>query len=379
MRIAFSVLTCLALLAPAAATAQEEGTGTAEGTEARDRALQHFQRGLTLMEGENWEGALLEFERSIELYPTRAALFNLGMCQKAMFRYVAAMQTFQVFLDRYRDQASAEDLERVASAIAELEELLAEITVQANVVGAEIFVDGESAGTAPLGAPVRVVAGRHTVEARAPGHITATQTIPVTSGDRVTVSLDLSEVARVGGLRVEANVPGAEVWIDGDRMGTAPYRGVLPEGEHEIEVRAPGYTTQIQSVAIATGDERIVTIAMSEPGGADPAWFWSMVGLTGAATVATVALGAVVLVKDGEYEALAQEDRTVELQDEGKRLMLATDICMGVAIAAAVTATVLAFTTDWGGEESSDAAEPSVTASGGVIDGGGALFVIGRF
>jgi hypothetical protein len=154
---------------------------------------------------------------------------------------------------------------------------------------------------------------------------------------------------------------------------------VLPEGEHEIEVRAPGYTTQIQSVAIATGDERIVTIAMSEPGGADPAWFWSMVGLTGAATVATVALGAVVLVKDGEYEALAQEDRTVELQDEGKRLMLATDICMGVAIAAAVTATVLAFTTDWGGEESSDAAEPSVTASGGVIDGGGALFVIGRF
>ncbi|MBN1774705.1 MAG: PEGA domain-containing protein [Deltaproteobacteria bacterium] len=348
--------------------------------ERRVEAEDHFNRGLALMQGENWDGAYLEFERSIELFPTRSALFNLAMCQKALFHYVESLRSFQRFLEVYRDQADQAQLQSVAEVIRELNALLTDMVIEVNVAGAEIYLDGDLVGTAPLAEAVQVGAGTHTVEARLDGYISAQQTLPVVLGERPTVALALQEVARVGRLRVEANVPGAEVWVDGEHAGTAPYSGTLPEGEHELRVSAEGYEEQVQTVAVATGDERIVTVALSLPSGTDPAWFWSMVGLTGAATVATAALGAVVLIKDEDYAN--DENRTVEMQDEGKQFVVATDVCLGVAIAAAITATVLGFTTNWGGEESPpEDGEPfaDVTATLGAGPDGLGLAVVGRF
>jgi hypothetical protein len=362
------------LAAPVPAAAQQPAADEA----GRAEAQRHFEQGVTLMQQENWETALLEFQRSLELYPTRNALFNLGMCQKALFRYVEAMATFQQFLDRYRDQADQEQLRTVAAAMQELRGLIGELLVNVNVPGAEILVDGLSVGTAPLAEAVEVSAGQRRIEARLDGYAPAQRLLPVTAGERLAVDLTLTEIARVGALRVEANVPGAEVWVDGLLLGTVPYRADLAEGDHELEVRAPGYEPQAQTVAIATGDERIVTVTLGAPGGADPAWFWTTVGLAGAATAATAVLGTVVLIKDDEYASDA--NRTQEQQDEGRRLVVATDVCLGIAVAAAIAATVLAFTTDWGGgEEAAAAAGPAAAPAVGVAGDGVGLLLLGRF
>ena len=295
----------LVLLLPLAAAAQPApGEGTAEATTeepdeaVREQAVQHFQSGVALMQTENWDAAMLEFERSLELYPSRNALFNLGMCQMALFRYVAATGTFERFLELYREMPeAAAQVQRVGDALQDLRGLRATIAIDVNVAGAEILIDGRSVGTAPLVDPVIVDPGRHTVEARLDGYGGAPQIVPVTSGETAEVHVALAEIARIGRVRVEANVPDAEVWVDNALLGTVPFRGDLGEGEYTIEVRAAGYETQTQTVAVATGDERIVTVSLTRPGGTDPAWFWSMVGLTGAAAVATAALGAVVLIR----------------------------------------------------------------------------------
>jgi hypothetical protein len=383
-----------ALVAPSLAAAQTEPGAAADAVatepaeaepataepspEARDQARQHFESGISLMHNENWEAALLEFQRSIDLFPTRNALYNLGMCQKALFRYVAATQTFERFLEQYRDQAEPDQLQSVEQAMAELRGLRAQITVNVNLAGADILIDGHSVGTAPLGSPVTVDPGRHTVEARLDGYGGTPQIVPVTSGEDAGIDLLLTEIARIGRVRVEANVPEAEVYVDDGLVGGVPYRGDLAEGEHRIEVRAEGYETQTQTVAIATGDERIVTVSLGRPGGSDPAWFWTMVGVTGAAAVTTAALGGVVIVKDQDYSA----NPTQAGKDEGARLVLATDVCLGVTIAAAVAAGVLAFTTNWGGDESppdDESAGPELTPTIGVTDGGAGLFLLGRF
>ncbi|MBN1772830.1 MAG: PEGA domain-containing protein [Deltaproteobacteria bacterium] len=372
----------------AGAAAQETGdTGAAapEGTEssAREDARMLFEDGVTLMQGENWEAATVQFERSLELLPTRSALFNLAMCQKAQFRYLETMALFERFLAEYRDEADPEEVQRVAEEIAALRELVGEVRVSVNVPGAQVLVDGEPVGTSPLVDPVPVVAGRHVIEARLDGYGPAQRMLPVASGDRLEVSFTLIAEERVGGLRVEANVPGAEVVIDGDLMGAVPFRGVLQEGNHEVEVRAAGYEAQIQTVAIATGDERIVTVSLSEPWGTDPMWFWSMVGLTGAATVATVALGTTVHLRNADYDPAASDAQS--RYDEGQGLMIGADVALGVAAAAAVATLVLGFTTSWDADERpADAgpgpADPSgFEASLSPGPGGLGLAVVGRF
>jgi hypothetical protein len=346
----------------------------------RAEARAHFEAGIALMRVQNWEGAQLEFERSMETYPTPSALFNIGMCQKAQFLYVEAMETFERYLATYANEADPAELTELRSMVDELERLLGQITVTVNVTGATVSLDGEDIGTAPLAEPIRVVAGQYAITARLDGYHAAERAVTVTSGDEVDVALDLREVERVGRLRVEANVSAARVWVDGAEAGMVPYEGMLAEGNHEVRVSADGYVSQVQTVAIATGDERIVTVSLAEPAGTDPLWFWSMVGLTGAATLATVGLGAAVIVKDDEYQGARPP--TDAQYDEGRSLMIATDVCLGVAVASAIAGTVLAFTTNWGEAETAEApAEAPVDVAPAVAPAaeGVGLLLLGRF
>jgi hypothetical protein len=367
-------------IVPLAASAQRRH-GDEQEDPVRAEARRHFEAGVALMSVENWEPALLEFERSLEIFPTRSALFNFGMCQKGLFRYIEAMRTFEEYVERYSEESTSAEMVRLNQSIEELQLLLGDIRVTVNVSGAIITVDGDDAGSAPLAEPVQVVSGRHTVAVRLDGYNPAEQEVVVTSGEHLTVAFDLVEIPHVGTLRVEANVAEAEVWVDGQSMGAVPYQGSVAEGSHDVRVTAPDYDPQTQTVVIAMGERRIVTMTLVEPSGTDAAWFWSMVGVTGAGAVATIALGSVVLVKDEQYNNTAYPSDAQ--YDEGKNLQLATDICLGVTLAAAVAAGVLAFTTDWGGDqESPPEGEGGGTALGamfGPTADGVTLGVVGRF
>jgi len=177
-----TVAILLAALVPAVPASAQEG-------DARAQAEQRFQRGLVLMETEDWAAAALEFDRSIELHPTRAAVFNLAMCRKAQHDYPAAVATFQRFLREFRDQADAEQLRIALDQIDQLGSLLANLTVTVDVAGADVLVDGRSVGTAPLAAPIVVASGPHAVEARLEGRPTASRQVEVASGENAVVSL----------------------------------------------------------------------------------------------------------------------------------------------------------------------------------------------
>lgn len=62
-------------------------------------------------------------------------------------------------------------------------------------------------------------------------------------------------VSRFVSLRVNASVP-AEVWIDGDSVGAAPFRSdTLAPGIHAVLVRAPGKADWTHSIELRQGDE----------------------------------------------------------------------------------------------------------------------------
>jgi hypothetical protein len=71
-------------------------------------------------------------------------------------------------------------------------------------------------------------------------------------------------------IKVESNPPGAEVYLDGNKLGTAPLtvKIVGLDIEHKIEITKKGYQSKIATVLITPGDtEDQEYLAVTRPDG----------------------------------------------------------------------------------------------------------------
>ncbi len=127
-----------------------------------------------------------------------------------------------------------------------------ELIVRADVEGAVVFVDGEERGPAP--AVVRNLGeGMHAIVVRAEGRREYRTTCRVAPGEDCTIDANLA--SRPVTVRWTANVQGAELFVDGDRLGLLPYEGEIPSGSHTIEVRAPGHRTHTETMRLVSSAE----------------------------------------------------------------------------------------------------------------------------
>ena len=65
-------------------------SATDEPRDTKERARQHFDRGVALYEAGDSGGALVEFEAAWSEFPTTPTLFNLANTERALFRYADA-------------------------------------------------------------------------------------------------------------------------------------------------------------------------------------------------------------------------------------------------------------------------------------------------
>ncbi|NMC68555.1 MAG: PEGA domain-containing protein [Myxococcales bacterium] len=223
---------------------------------ARAEAQAHFERGVTLMGHENWEAALVEFTRSLELYPTRSALFNGAMCHKALYRYGPAALLFRRWLTEYGDAAPAEERERVEAAYAEVRSLLGNLSVSVSLDGAEVRVDGRGVGRSPLPGPLELSVGPHVVEAVLDGYRTARQEATVVAGQDAVTVLTLvpgppePTQDTAGTLVVRTVVPEARVEIDGAPADLAER---VAAGRRRVRVTRPGFEPFETEVVVEPG------------------------------------------------------------------------------------------------------------------------------
>jgi tetratricopeptide (TPR) repeat protein len=305
---AFLAVVALLALVSEAASAQTADL-------ARNQAQEHFQNGVTLMSNENWDGALVEFERSLELFPTRSALFNAANCLMAIHQYVDALHRFREWQERYIAAATPEEIAAVEAAVLELQEYLGLIVIITDVAGAEVTVDGTAVGTTPLTGPLTVQVGRHVVTVTAEGYAPSQSEVTVAAGEAARVEPELVAAAAVG------STAGP----------TVPVEPTPPEG------------------------------------GVDSVWFWTTAS-------AAVALGAGAAVGWGlaystHQDFVGGDAYDADLAASGEDAELAGNVLIGIASAAAVTAVVLAFFTDFSGDEaeSEDAGVAVSAAPGGVV------------
>jgi hypothetical protein len=124
------------------------------------------------------------------------------------------------------------------------------IEIDSQPAGALVTVDGRDLGPAPQSIELR--GGSHEVRVRKEGFEPFARDVHVVPGRTLEVSAQLAHEAPR--LRVDADVPGATVFLDHKPFGKTPLeaRPVTP-GSHRVNVTAEGYEMYSQTIEVATG------------------------------------------------------------------------------------------------------------------------------
>ncbi len=143
------------------------------------------------------------------------------------------------------------------------------IRVLSNVEKADVYVDGEFKGQAPVTVN-NVLPGEHLVEVKAKGHLSKELKVNVVAQQQALVKLDLEEkpeIKPVGTLRIQADVTDTVVFLDGASLGKAPVeKSDVSAGKHVIIVRKKGYKDFRQTVDLQKGETKVITAELKKAG-----------------------------------------------------------------------------------------------------------------
>lgn len=217
-----SLLSGATLFTPADAHAQDATT---------EMARQRFQEGVRFYDAGQYEKARAAFLQAWALKRHPAVLLNLAQSELRSNHAADAANHFAQYL-RENTEATAAEKADAESGLTSAKAKVAEVSITAES-GAEVFVDGEPAGRAPLPGPVYLDPGSHNVEQRLAGE-TKTEVVTAIAGQQESVDFTGSS----GGAAAAA-VP----------AGPAAGSGTAPAGEGE----PPGGDT---GFSVSTDDER---------------------------------------------------------------------------------------------------------------------------
>lgn len=127
-------------------------------------------------------------------------------------------------------------------------------TGDGSAAGASVSLDGTQVGTVPT--RVEVAPGAHLLEVTRSGYVPYRETLQLGENENRTVVVVLPLAQRPGSLVVVADVPGAVVYVDGQRKDTVPavIEG-LSEGGHVVEVQKEGLPKWSQAVTVLAGQQ----------------------------------------------------------------------------------------------------------------------------
>ena len=131
--------------------------------------------------------------------------------------------------------------------------------------GAQIVVDGQARGLAPL--TLSLPAGAHTLELRG-GSDVRTMPISVSAGQQISQYVELAKAATFGRLEVRSEPAGAQVTIDGTERGKSPVAvDALAPGEHSVVLQSDIATVK-QTVTIEAGQTASLVVPLASAEGA---------------------------------------------------------------------------------------------------------------
>ncbi len=265
-------------------------------------ARRHFQTGVQLYREGNGRAALVEMRRAYELSPTPRLLFNIGQAAMEANDYAAAYDSLKGYLDSKSSDLTEPRRREVEKELEELRQRVGFVTIETNLPGAEVVVDGVSVPGVVSGGTITLESGRHELSVVGTDGFSFERRVDVAARDTTLLRLYRPDAPTAAGAKPAA----------------------------------AGSATQSTSSASAPA---------AGPRSLRP-WAWIGVAATGAFGATTIVCGLLTRRADDSHEKLLLSvpgDRN-EIESSARRVdnsALATDIFLGVTAAAAATTITL--------------------------------------
>jgi hypothetical protein len=298
-----------------------------------EKAKEHYLKGKELVDAGAYEKAIVELEASYSLNPVPIVLYNIGLCYDELHLYASALKNYRLFVAKATEDLSSLK-ESVSDRIKELNKFLGILKLTVDEEGAEVLVDNKLIGKTPLPA-IFIETGNHDLEIRKTGFPDIKQKIKIVSGESLELGFSMKAPA--------SSVSGEKEPETKDKAGTEKETGEKPE---------PAKTRK----KLGSGP------------------FWTAVTMTGVSALTMAILGGVALKKDREVADMYEDENWKGVADERDRLKLGTNIMIGLMSAAAISALVLFFFTDFKKEKKSSAFFMVNPGSGAFVSGMGGIF-----
>ncbi len=185
-------------------------------------------------------------ESGVDVYINNELVGTTPFKTKALDEGVYSLRTMSKYYAPLRRDVSVEGGGATQQLRLELSANFAEVTLGCSHSGAEVYVNDEL-----MRGVVRLTPGIYKVEARKAGYRTEVRSVEVVAGRAQSVEFG-ALTAVLGKLNISSNPLGAEVFVDGVRLGSSPniFSEVLV-GEHTVELRKDGYESYKGTITIS--------------------------------------------------------------------------------------------------------------------------------
>lgn len=191
MRRSFPCIVCAcaiaSLLAPAVAAQPQSSAAQ------RERAAKHYDKGLERARANDCQGALVEFEQSLEALPHPNTEMNMAKCHERLGDPWAARQHY-LEAERLAEEWGAKDtVEDAADKRRALEKRLSwviiRVPLQAEALDIEVTLNGRRVNPDRFGEEIQVDSAVQRVQARADGRRSYEATVPIGKGEPTVVEI----------------------------------------------------------------------------------------------------------------------------------------------------------------------------------------------
>ncbi|MBQ5911820.1 MAG: PEGA domain-containing protein [Bacteroidaceae bacterium] len=198
---------------------------------------------------------------NIKIYPANASLSLNGMSVNLDSRGEATIEMahgqfpYKVEAKGYypkEGQIAVNDKEH-SLIVNDLNPIKGKLSVHVNPYSAEVFVDGRSIGRSAL-EPVELQIGQHEVMVSSDGYRTETRTVTINENQTTDISVSLSQIANY---RFTTTPSGANIYVNKEHKGSAPFSTVLTTGTYNIKATKAGYKDYIKSMKLSSSNPNV--------------------------------------------------------------------------------------------------------------------------
>jgi hypothetical protein len=223
-----NAIAALVLLAAAAVPVTVAAPARGADDTMIQMARERFQEGVKYYDEKQYEKARAAFLQAYALKRHPAVLLNLAQSELRSGHEADSAKHFVTYLREHKD-ATALERQEAEKGLAAAKAKVGEITLNVDVDGAEVFVDGQPEGRSPLAGPIYLEPGQHAIEARREGKV-GSANVTAKAGVAANASVSL------GSGSAATPIPAPSSTDEGEEGAAepAPAEGEAPEVDESV-------------------------------------------------------------------------------------------------------------------------------------------------